>query len=107
VVADHIDYIRNVAGVDHVGIGSDLDGIEDTPVGLEDVSTYPALIAELLKRGWTPQDVKKVAGLNVLRVMRQVEAVAARLHQERGPSTAQIEVLDHWSSKPPWEGPVR
>jgi membrane dipeptidase len=107
VVADHIDYIRNVAGVDHVGIGSDLDGIEDTPVGLEDVSTYPALMAELLKRGWTPEDVKKVAGLNVLRVMRQVEAVAARLRSERGPNTAQIEVLDGWSTKPPWEGPVK
>ena len=107
MVADHIDYIRHVAGVDHVGIGSDLDGIEDTPVGLEDVSTYPALIAELLKRGWTPEDVKKVAGLNVLRVMRQVEAVAARLQKERGPNTAQIEVLDGWSTKPPWEGPVK
>ncbi len=107
VVADHIDYIRSVAGVDHVGIGSDLDGISVTPVGLEDVSTYPALIAELLRRGWSPEDVKQVAGLNVLRVMRQVEAVAARLQQERGPSLAQIEVLDHWSTKPPLNGPVK
>ncbi len=107
VVADHIERIRDVAGVDYVGIGSDLDGIEDTPVGLEDVSTYPALVAELLQRGWKPEDVKKVVGLNVLRVMRQVEAVAARLQKERGPNTAQIEVLDHWPNRPPWEGPVR
>jgi membrane dipeptidase len=107
VVADHIEYIRNVAGIDHVGIGSDLDGIDVNPVGLEDVSTYPALMAELLKRGWRSEDVEKVAGLNVLRVMRQVEAVAARLQKERGPNTAQIEVLDGWSTKPPWEGPVK
>lgn len=107
VVADHIEHIRDVAGVDHVGIGSDLDGIEDTPIGLEDVSTYPALVAELLKRRWKPEDVKKVVGLNLLRVMRQVEAVAARLQKEQGPNTAQIEVLDGWSTKPPWEGPVR
>lgn len=107
VVADHIEHIRDVAGVDHVGIGSDLDGIEDTPIGLEDVSTYPALVAELLKRGWKPDDVKQVVGLNLLRVMRQVEAVAARLQKERGPNVAQIEVLDGWSTKPPWQGPVR
>ena len=107
VVADHIEHIRGVAGVDHVGIGSDLDGIDETPVGLEDVSTYPALVAELLKRGWTSDDVKKVVGLNVLRVMQQAEAVAARLQLERGPSTAQIEVLDGWTTSPPWTGPVR
>ena len=107
VVADHIEHIRGVAGVDHVGIGSDLDGIDETPVGLEDVSTYPALVAELLKRGWTSDDVKKVVGLNVLRVMRQAEAVAARLQLERSPSTAQIEVLDGWTTSPPWTGPVR
>ena len=105
VVVDHIDYIRAVAGVDHIGIGSDLDGIESTPIGLEDVATYPALVAELLRRGWTPEDVKKVIGLNVLRVMRQNEAVAARLQHERKPSVAQIEVLDGWATKPPWEGP--
>lgn len=107
VVADHIEHIRNVAGVDHIGIGSDLDGIDETPVGLEDVSTFPALMAELLRRGWNPEDVKKVIGLNVLRVMRQAEAVAARLQRERGPSVAQIEVLDGWATKPPWEGPGR
>jgi membrane dipeptidase len=107
IVADHIEYMSNVAGIDHVGIGSDLDGIDVNPIGLEDVSTYPALVAELLRRGWMAGDIKKVVGLNVLRVMRQVEAVAARLQQERGPSLAQIEVLDGWSTKPPWEGPVR
>ena len=107
VVADHMDYIRTVAGANHVGIGSDLDGIESAPTGLEDVSTYPALVAELLRRGWTAEEVKKAIGLNVLRVMRQNEAVAARLQRERGPSVAQIEVLDRWAVAPPWEGPNR
>jgi membrane dipeptidase len=107
VVADHIEHIRNVAGVDHVGIGSDLDGIDATPIGLEDVSTFPALIAELLRRGWSAEDVKKVAGLNLLRVMRQVEEVAERLQRERGPSVAQIEILDGWTQPPPWSGPGR
>ncbi|HEX9581469.1 MAG TPA: dipeptidase [Gemmatimonadales bacterium] len=105
VVVDHMDYIRAVAGSDHVGIGADLDGIDSTPIGLEDVATFPALVAELLRRGWTPEDVKKALGLNVLRVMRQNESVAARLQRERGPSVAQIEVLDGWGTKPPWEGP--
>src|SRR5687768_10588689 len=78
-VADHMDHVRKVAGADHVGIGSDFDGITQVPVGLEDVSTYPALTAELLRRGWPENDVRKALGLNVLRVMRQAEAVAARL----------------------------
>ncbi len=107
VVADHIEHIRSVAGVDHVGIGSDLDGIDQTPIGLEDVSTFPALLAELLRRGWSADDIKKVAGLNVLRVMRRVEEVAARLQRERGPSVAQIEILDGWSTAPPWSSPGR
>ncbi|MFQ6045411.1 MAG: dipeptidase [Gemmatimonadales bacterium] len=94
VVADHIEYLRDVAGVDHVGIGSDLDGIDTPPIDLEDVSTFPALIAELLSRGWSDEDAKKVIGLNVLRVMRAAEAVATRLQKERGPSTATIEALD-------------
>lgn len=93
-VADHLDHIRKVAGVDHVGIGSDFDGIGRTPVGLEDVSRYPALLAELLRRGWTPGDVKKVAGQNVLRVMRKAELVAAGLQRVRRPSDALIEDLD-------------
>ena len=76
-VADHIDHIRAVAGVDHVGLGSDFDGITEVPVGLEDVSKFPDLIAELLRRGWSEQDVRKVAGLNELRVLRATEQVAA------------------------------
>ena len=78
-VADHIDHVREVAGIDHIGIGSDFDGIRTTPSGLEDVSTFPALFAELLSRGYSEQDVKKIAGLNVLRVMRQVEHVSREL----------------------------
>jgi len=74
--ADHIEHIRDVAGVDHVGLGSDFDGITDVPVGLENVSTFPDLLAELLRRGWSEADVKKVAGLNALRVMRDAERVA-------------------------------
>jgi membrane dipeptidase len=93
-VADHIDHIRKVAGIDHLGIGSDFDGIDSTPVGLEDVSTYPALTAELLRRGYSDEDVRKILGLNVLRVMRQTEKVAARLQKERRPSPALITQLD-------------
>lgn len=78
-VADHIDYIRRVAGADHVGIGGDFDGISETVEGLEDVSTYPALFAELARRGWSDADLKKLAGENVLRVFAQTERVAARL----------------------------
>ncbi|HWA56790.1 MAG TPA: dipeptidase [Gemmatimonadales bacterium] len=93
-VADHIDHIRKVAGVDHVGIGSDFDGIEAGPEGLEDVSKFPALFAELIRRGWTDADLKKLAGENVLRALRQAEVVAARLQKERQPSTATIAKLD-------------
>jgi membrane dipeptidase len=93
-VADHMDHIRKVAGPEHVGIGSDFDGIAQVPAGLENVSTYPALIAELLRRGWPENDVRKALGLNVLRVMRQAEAVAARLQKQREPSTATLEALD-------------
>ncbi len=75
-VADHIEHVRDVAGVDAVGLGSDFDGITEVPVGLEDVSKFPDLIAELLRRGWSEQDVKKVAGLNALRVLRAAERVA-------------------------------
>jgi membrane dipeptidase len=78
-VADHIEYLRRVAGVDHVGIGSDFDGITSVPVGLENVSKFPDLIAELLRRGWTETDVKKVAGLNMLRVLREAERVAREM----------------------------
>jgi membrane dipeptidase len=93
-VADHIDHIRRVAGPDHVGIGGDFDGISDTPVGLEDVSTYPALFAELSRRGWSEADLRKLAGENLLRVLKRAEAVSARLKQERQPSTRTIQELD-------------
>jgi membrane dipeptidase len=84
--ADHIDHIRQVAGIDHIGLGGDFDGIESVVLGLEDVSTYPALLAELLRRGYKDEDITKIMGKNILRVMRQVEKVSATLHAERGPS---------------------
>jgi membrane dipeptidase len=93
-VADHIDHLVALAGVDHVGIGSDFDGGEPLPDGLTDVSMFPALLAELLRRGYADDDVIKIAGGNILRVMRAAEAVAARLQTERGPSEATIEELD-------------
>jgi membrane dipeptidase len=93
-IADHIDHIKQVAGADHVGLGGDYDGTSDLPVGLEDVSTYPALFAELIRRGWSDADLKKLAGENVIRVLRQAEQVAARLQRERQPSTATIRLLD-------------
>ena len=78
-VADHIEHIAKVAGVDHVGLGSDYDGVgNQLPEGLEDVATYPALFAELMRRGWSDQDIAKLAGENVLRVMEAAEAVAAK-----------------------------
>ena len=78
-VADHIEHVRDVAGIDHVGLGSDFDGITSVPTGLENVSKFPDLIAELLRRGWKAEDVKKVAGLNALRVMREAERVAHQM----------------------------
>ncbi len=78
-VADQIDYVRKVAGVDHVGIGGDFDGITEVVQGLEDVSKYPALFAELARRGWSDADLRKLAGENFLRVFSQAEAVARRL----------------------------
>lgn len=93
-VADHFDYVKELVGVEHLGVGSDYDGVPSFPEGLEDVSTYPNLIAELLARGYTEQEVKQIAGLNVLRVMRDAERVAARLQAERGPSEETIESLD-------------
>ena len=93
-VADAIDHVRQVAGVDHVGIGSDFDGITETVVGLEDVSKYPSLFAELARRGWTDADLKKLSNGNVLRVLEQVERTAARLQRTRKASNATIEALD-------------
>ena len=92
-VADHIDHIRTVGGTDHVGLGSDFDGIGETPDGLEDVSRYPDLLVELASRGYSDDDLRKVAGANILRVMRAAEQVAARLQRERRPSEARIELV--------------
>ena len=85
-VADHIEHIRQVAGVEHVGLGSDFDGIGATPTGLEGVDRYPALLAELMRRGWTDADIAKLAGGNVLRVMDAAQNVANRLRVTRPPS---------------------
>jgi membrane dipeptidase len=98
-VADHIDHIRKVAGIDHVGIGGDFDGISSTPEGLEDVSKYPMLTAELLRRGYSDGDVKKVLGLNLLRVMRAVERVSGTQQKERQASPALIDQLDGPAAK--------
>jgi membrane dipeptidase len=92
-VADHIDHIRRTAGIDHIGLGADLDGISKTPVGLEDVSTYPALLAELLRRGYSKEDIKKIAGLNILRVMKKSEQIAAIMQKEMRPEDRKIEEL--------------
>jgi len=77
-VADHIEHVRSVAGVEHVGIGGDFDGTSEVTAGLEDVSKYPALFSELLRRGWSESDLKALAGANVLRVLRAAESYAAR-----------------------------
>jgi membrane dipeptidase len=98
-VADHIDHVRKIAGIDHIGLGGDFDGITTVVQGLEDVSKYPDLTAELLKRGYTDQDVKKILGQNILRVMREAERVSAELKKKRGPSTATIEQLDAKGTK--------
>jgi membrane dipeptidase len=93
-VADHIEHIRKVAGVDYVGIGSDFDGIPEAPAGLEGVDKFPALLEELARRGWSDAELAKVAGANLLRVMREVEAVSARLRAARPPSSATVAALD-------------
>ncbi len=80
-VADHIEYVRKVAGVDHIGIGSDYDGNANWPTGLEDVSTFPRLFAELIRRGWSDEDLAKIAGGNVLRALERAEAVAREMQQ--------------------------
>jgi membrane dipeptidase len=93
-VADHIDHVRKIAGVDHVGIGSDFDGITENVVGLEDVSKFPMLFAELARRGWSDADLAKLASGNVLRVLAEAERVAARLQKTEKPSTATLQQLD-------------
>ena len=92
-VADHIEHVRDLAGVDHVGIGSDFWGSGDMPKGLEDVSRFPYLFAELIERGWSDDDLKKLAGQNLLRALQRAETVAARLQKERPASTITIESM--------------
>ena len=93
-VIDHIEHARKVAGIDHIGIGGDFDGITDVVQGLEDVSKYPALFAELAHRGWSDADMRKLAGENVLRVLERAEQVATRLQKTRQPSTKTILEMD-------------
>jgi membrane dipeptidase len=90
-VADHIEHIRQVAGVAHVGLGSDFDGIPDAPVGLEAVNKYPALLELLMSRGWSDADIAKLAGENVLRVMSTAEQVGSKLRESTAASTATLE----------------
>ena len=93
-VADHVDHLVKVAGIDHVGYGFDFGSLPNHPTGLEDVSRYPYLTAELLRRGYTETQVKKIVGQNMLRVMRGVEQTAARLRKIRKPGVERIEDLD-------------
>lgn len=93
-VVAHCEHVREVAGIDHVGLGGDYDGVATLPDGLEDVSTYPALLAALADRGWSADDLARLTCRNTLRVLREVESVAADLQAERGPSLARIEDLD-------------
>jgi len=93
-VADHMDHIKQVAGAEHIGMGGDYDGITDTVLGLEDVSKYPDLLAELVKRGWTDSELRGLAGENILRALARAETVAARLQKERPASTKTIQQLD-------------
>ncbi len=99
-VADHVEHARRVAGVDHVGLGGDFDGNDTWPEGLDDVSKYPHLFAELIRRGWSDADLKKLASGNLLRVMRAAEAVARRAQATRPPSLATLESLDGPAAKP-------
>jgi len=93
-VADHLDHMREVAGIDHIGLGGDYDGTAFTPQGLEDVSGYPNLIAELLRRGWSDADLAKLTWQNAVRVLRAAEEAAAGLRRTEKPSIATIEQLD-------------
>jgi membrane dipeptidase len=100
-VADHLEHVREVAGVDCVGLGGDFDGTPVTPTGLSDVAGYPALLAELAGRGWSDADLAKVTWHNGLRVLRQTEAAARAARRERGPSLATFAQLD---GAPPLDG---
>jgi membrane dipeptidase len=90
-VADHIDYLKNLIGVDHIGIGSDFDGFTGIIEGLEDCSKFPDLFAELAGRGWTEEELKKLAGKNFLRVFKEAEIISKKLRAERSPSMMRID----------------
>jgi membrane dipeptidase len=93
-VVAHAEHVRQVAGIDHIGLGGDFDGTDELPDGLQDVSCYPALIAALLDRGWSEADCGQLASGNVLRVLRDAEMAAELISASRGPSAARIEDLD-------------
>jgi membrane dipeptidase len=101
LIADHIEHVVKIAGFDHVGIGGDLDGIgfDEAPPGMNSVAGYPLLFAELIRRGWSDENLSKLAGGNLLRVLRQAESVAASMKNEP-PATAR---LDPWSATDPWK----
>ena len=88
-VVAHIQHVRDVAGVDHVGLGGDFDGVDSLPEGVEGVDAYPRILAELMRRGWTEADIRKLAGENLLRTMRAVEAAATAERGQR-PNLAQL-----------------
>lgn len=94
-VAEHIEHLRQVAGVDHVGLGGDFDGVAALPDGLQGVEGYPALLAELASRGWSDGELAKLTWHNALRVLRTTESVAAQERRMRGPSLASFTELDH------------
>jgi len=93
-VADHVDHVREVAGIEHVGIGGDYDGADQLPDGLQDVSCYPALVAEMLARGWSEADCGQLASGNILRVMHEAQAAGQAISARRDPSLARIEDVD-------------
>ncbi len=93
-VVAHAEHVREVAGIDHIGLGGDYDGVDELPAGLEDVSCYPALISALLDRGWSERDCARLTSGNVLRVLGDAEAAAKIISASREPSSARIEDLD-------------
>ncbi len=93
-VVAHAEHVREVAGIDHIGLGGDFDGVDELPEGLQDVSCYPALIGALLERGWSERDCGKLTSGNALRVLRDAEVAAQAISASRGPSAARIEDLD-------------
>ena len=93
-VAAHCEHVREVAGIDHVGLGGDFDGVEQLPSGLEDVSRYPVLLERLAERGWSDADLGRLTSGNAVRVLREVEAVARSVQAERGPGVATPAALD-------------